>query len=171
MKRKWYKIVVWILIGIVALFFILAVWYKYEYSMDPVEPYTIYAESFEDKLLIATQGSEFKNAVVQRIVDHYENDSLFIKVIDVSGLPQIAPSDYSAILILHTWEYDKPPEAVEEFITENKDDADKFVVFSTSGEGGNTVEGVDGLAGESVMADVPVYSGQIIKKLDGLLDQ
>ncbi|NAS13741.1 hypothetical protein [Poritiphilus flavus] len=171
MKGKWYKKIIWTLIGILALFFLFAIWYKYEYSMEAVEPYTVYTETLEEKLIIATQGSEFKNALVNRIIDHYKNDSVFIRVIDVSGLPQINTSHYSAILILHTWEYDKPPEVVARFITENEKDMDKFVVFSTSGEGDKRIQGVDGLAGESVLADVSVHSGQIIKKLESLLDR
>nr|WP_293168537.1 hypothetical protein [Allomuricauda sp.] len=43
MKVKWYKIVLWILIGALVLFFLLAVWYKNMYVMDAVEPYAMYS--------------------------------------------------------------------------------------------------------------------------------
>lgn len=170
MKIKWYKIVVWILVGIVALFFILATWYKFEYSMDTVEPYAIYSSSFKDKLLIASQGSDFKNAVVKGVVTYYENIPLFIRVIDVSGLPQVNPADYDAVLILHTWEYDRPPKTVTQFITENMEYSEMFVVLSTSGEGDNTIQGVDGFAGESIMVDVPGYIDQVVKKIDTIMN-
>ena len=90
-------------------------------------------------------------------------------MVDVSGLPKISASDYTAILIIHTWEYDKPPEAVTEFV-ENSSNPSQFVVLSTSGEGGNTIDGVDGISGESVVDDVPDYSMRVISKLDALLN-
>ncbi|NAY91316.1 hypothetical protein GTQ34_05235 [Muricauda sp. JGD-17] len=169
MKRKKFKLVAWILTSILALFLLFATWYKFRYSMDPVAPYTLNSETLENKLLIATQGSAFKDAVVRQVIEHYQKDSLFIKVVDVSDLPKLDSSDYVAVLILHTWEYDKPPKVVADFVIENKDDAGKLILLSTSGEGGNTIEGVDGIGGASIISDVPNYSMKIIKRLDGLL--
>ena len=169
MRKKKYSILAWTITTILGLFIVFAIWYKLTYSMDQVEPYSLNSEVFETKLLIASQGSTFKNALVTRITDHYKEDSIFIQVVDVSGLPKISASDYTAILIIHTWEYDKPPEAVTEFV-ENSSNPSQFVVLSTSGEGGNTIDGVDGISGESVVDDVPDYSMRVISKLDALLN-
>lgn len=158
MKIKWYKVVAWIFIGIVVIFFLLAVWYKYRYSMDSVEPYTINSDTYQKKLLIATQGSVFKDALVRNVINYYKNDSVFIKIIDVADLPEVNHSDYNALLLLHTWEYRKPPKTVEAFITDNQNHIDKIVVVATSGEGSNSIEGVDGLAGESIIKDVFQYT-------------
>lgn len=169
MKVKWYKVVVWILIAIVALFFLLAVWYKNKYSMDTVEAHSVYAQEFDKRLLIATQGSTFKDSLMQNVVRYYENDSVFIKIIDVSSLPTIDPADFNATLILHTWEYGRAPESVEVFVEKNRDHLEKMVVFATSGDGNNRIEGVDGLAGASIMKDVFLYTDWILLKLDALL--
>lgn len=168
MKGKKYRLVAWILTSILGLFIVFAVWYKLTYSMDKVTPYSINSKTLENKLLIATQGSAFKDALVTRITDHYKADSVFIQVVDVSSLPKLDVSDYSAVFILHTWEYDRPPDAVTEFVEKNGNN-NKFVVLSTSGEGGNTIEGVDGIGGESLIDDIPDYSMRIIDKLDALL--
>ncbi|AEM69498.1 hypothetical protein Murru_0444 [Allomuricauda ruestringensis DSM 13258] len=169
MKVKWYKIVVWILIGALVLFFLLAVWYKNMYSMEAVEPYAMYSQTFDKKLLIATQSSIFKDSLVRNVVRHYENDSVFIKIIDVSDLPEIDHSDFNAVWLLHTWEYGKPPEAVEAFVNANKNHLEKIIVLTTSGEGNNTIEGVDGLAGESIIKNIILYTDWTILKLDILL--
>jgi len=169
MKVKWYKIVVWILIGAMVLFFLLAVWYKSRYSMDVVEPYAMYSQTFDKKLLIATQGSAFKDSLVRNVVRYYKNDSVFIKIIDVSELPWIDPAEFNATLILHTWEYGGAPEDVEAFVEKNRDHLEKVVVFATSGEGNNRIEGVDSLAGASIIKDMFLYKDWILLKLDSLL--
>ncbi|MER3374672.1 MAG: hypothetical protein RIM83_08565 [Allomuricauda sp.] len=171
MRMKWYKVVAWIFIAIVVLFFLLAVWYKNNYSMDTVETYSVYSQTLDKRLLIATQGSTFKDSLVQNVVRYYENDSVFVKVIDVSELQGIDPADFNATLILHTWEYGRPPEAVDAFVNANKNHLEKIIVLTTSGEGSNTIEGVDGLAGESIIKNIALYTDWIILKLDTLLSR
>lgn len=169
MKIPWYKIVVWISIGIVALFFILAVWYKYEYSMEPIAQYSVNAQQLNTKLLIATQGSAFKNTITQGIIDYYASDSVFIEVMDVSALNEIVPEKYKAILIMHTWEYGKPPEAVKAFIDNNPNSKSKMVVLTTSGVGSEKMENVDALTGESIIEDAPLIVKKIIARLVPIL--
>lgn len=169
MKVKWYKVVVWISIGIVALFFVFAVWYKYEYSMDSVVPYSINSSTLQTKLLIATQGSNFKNTVTQGVLDYYKANPVFIEVIDVSTLSDIKPIDYTAILVMHTWEYGKPPEAVQSFMDENSNSKNKMVVLTTSGEGSERMEDVDAISGESILEDAPDVVAEIVGQLNSII--
>ncbi|MBO0340310.1 hypothetical protein [Flagellimonas profundi] len=169
MKARRYKVVIWILMGIIALFLLLALWYKQSHAMDLVEPYTVNSENFGRKLLIATQGSDFKDALVQDVITHYKNDSVFIKVIDVSGLPQVNHQDFDGILLVHTWEYNKPPQVVEEFIGDSKVKIQKVIAITTSGEGHRFIEGVDGISGESEVKFAHEYSDWAIMKLNSLL--
>lgn len=170
MKTRWYKIVVWISIGIVALFFIFAVWYNYEYSMAAIAPYSKNSSALETKLLIATQGSDFKNTLTQGVVDYYKSDSVFIKVVDVSALNEIISDEYDAILVIHTWEYGKPPEPVQLFIDENSDSKNKIVVMTTSGEGSEKIENTDAISGESILEDAPDFVDNIIARLNPILE-
>ncbi|MCK5443887.1 MAG: hypothetical protein KAJ23_18540 [Maribacter sp.] len=167
---KWYKIVVWVFVAFIGLFFIFAVWYKYEYSMEMVQPYEINTPDLGSTLLIATQGSIFKDAVTEGIINHYKSDSIFIKVIDVSSLENADTSNFDAMLILHTWEYGKPPEILQSFIDKNSAIKNKIVVLATSGEGSEKMENVDAIAGESLVKDVPFYTDKIIQKLDRLFN-
>jgi hypothetical protein len=90
-------------------------------------------------------------------------------IIDVSALPEIDPGDFNATLVLHTWEYGRAPEEVETFVGKNRDHLGKVIMFATSGEGNNSIEGIDGLAGASTIKDIFLYTDWILLKLDALL--
>ena len=121
------------------------------------------------KLLIATQGSTFKNKITSNITDYYKNDSIYIKVIDVSQLPEINPINYEAIVLIHTWENWKPPKEVQSFIEKNISNQDHIVVLTTSGKGSYKMKDMDAITGESKIENTTYYSNLIIKKLEDLI--
>jgi len=167
---KWYKIVGWVFAALVGFFFLFGMWYKYEYSMEPAQTHELNSSSLRQKLLIATQGSEFKDSIVSGITNHYKSNAIFIKVIDISSLEDYEPADFDAILLIHTWEYGKPPEAVQSFLDKNLSLTNKMVVVTTSGEGSEKTEGVDTIAGASIIRDVPLFVEKVIFKLDSLFE-
>ena len=166
---KGFKKILWIFLGLMVLFLIFLLWYQNKYSMDVVEPYQVNVSQIKKTLLIATQGSDFKNKVTEGIIADYKSDSIFIKVIDVSSLETIAVNDYNALLIIHTWENWKPPMAVKSFIERTKSDAHKIVVLTTSGEGSYKMDDVDAITGESIIENVPLFIDKIKKRLNPLL--
>ena len=99
----------------------------------------------------------------------YKSNSVSIDVIDVSTLSEIAPEDYDAILLIHTWEYGKPPESVQSFMDKNSDFKGKMVVMTTSGEGSEKMKNIDAISGESILKDSPVIVAKIIARLNPLL--
>ena len=139
--------------------------------MEEAKAYQVNSKDLNRKLLIATQGSAFKDTVTGRIVNHYKQDSVFIKVIDISSLQDIAPEEYTAILLVHTWENWKPPLAVKQFIERTTGHKDKIVILTTSGEGTYQMKGVDALTGESNLEEAPVFANKIIDKLEVKLKQ
>ena len=163
------KRTLWIILTMMVVFFIFLLWYKNRYSMDVVESYEVNSPNLEKKLLIATQGSEFKDMLTQSIVDHYTSDAIYIKVIDVSSLENIAENDYTAILVIHTWENWKPPVEVKAFVENTKPLSNKIVVMTTSGEGSYKMEGIDAITGESKVGEVPFFEDRIANRLDALL--
>lgn len=169
MSRKNKIILIVLMLG--ALLLLVAIWYKHEYSMYKVEAYEVNAPSLDRKLIIATQGSKFKDAITKRIIDHYKQDSIFIKVIDVSSLQKIEPKNYNAIVVMHTWENWKPPVDVQTFIDNTKDFQDRIIVLTTSGKGAFKMENVDAITCESKLENSESYSSKIIKKLTPLLKQ
>lgn len=167
---KKFRKLAWAILAILILFLLFGIWYKNTYSMQKAEAFEVNIGTMKSSLLIATQGSDFKNIVTQGIVDYYRSDSVFIKVIDVAALNEIVPKDYDAILILHTWEYEKPPAEVGTFINSTKNTEDNIVVFTTSGPGTSTIEGIDAITGESDMQDAAVSVEKIIARLNPLLE-
>ena len=56
----------------------------------------------DQRVLIATQRSEFKEAVVSRIVEDLEKDLCYVKVIDLKRLEHEPATDYDAIVVVNT---------------------------------------------------------------------
>ena len=138
--------------------------------MDVVEHHTVNSSSLEIKLLIATQGSEFKNTVTQGIIQHFETDSIFIEVIDITSLEEINPKIFDAIVLIHTWENWKPPSDIKSFVERTTAYKDKIVVITTSGEGSYKMEEVDAIVGESILEDAPSISDKIITRIKSILE-
>lgn len=167
---KNFRFVLYGLLAVLVFLFGFALWYRYTYSMETVQAYEVNSPTLARSLLIAAQGSEFKNSVVEGIVDHYKSNAIFIKVVDISALENMDVSGFDAILLIHTWEYRKPPEAVQLFMDKNPGLKSKMVVLSTSGEGSGKMEGVDAITGESIISDVSLYVEKVIIKLHQLLE-
>ncbi|MBQ4819674.1 hypothetical protein [Aquimarina sp. MMG016] len=171
--------IILVFLSVIILLTVVATWYKYEFSMGVVEAYQVNAPNLDRKLLIATQGSEFKDVITEGIVNHYRSDSIFIKVIDVSSLNDVNPDDYTSIVIMHTWENWKPPVVVKKFIEETLDYHNRMVVLTTSGQGSYSIkqidimydmESIDALAGESDLTKTTSFIKQIVDKLNPMLE-
>ncbi|GMN11719.1 hypothetical protein MTsPCn9_29020 [Croceitalea sp. MTPC9] len=163
------KKILLIILGLIVVLLLFAVWYNIKYAMDVVEPYEVNSANLEKSLLIATQGSVFKDRVTDAVINHYKSDAVFIKVIDIGNLDQINPDDFKALLLIHTWENWKPPMEVKSFIERTKSSAYKIVVLTTSGQGNYKMEEVDAITGESIIEDIPLFTEQIFERLNLLL--
>jgi hypothetical protein len=151
------------------LFILFAVWYKYQYSMDTAKSFEVNTSMLDRKLIIATQGSEFKNEITKNIVEFYKPDSIYIKVVDISSLLEIDPQNWNALVIMHTWENWKPPIDVKAFIDRTQAFHNKIVVLTTSGQGSFKMKGIDAITGESKLEKTASYAHLIIERLDPLL--
>ena len=168
MKTK-VKTRVLFLLGFVLLLLAFSFWYKVHYSMELAQNRELNSPALATKVLVATQGSDFKNAIVTNIINFYKKDSVYIKIVDISQLQQIKFEGYNAIVILHTWEYGKPPLEVSQFISNNLNYKDSIIVFATSGEGNNKIEGIDAMAGESILENASDVSDVIIEKINKII--
>ena len=143
-------------------------WYKIYYSMEVVNSFDVNSPESKHRVLIATQGSEFKEAMAFRIIEHLKKKNVYIKVIDVTALPQINDDKWNAILVLHTWENLKP-QADSKVFLDRVQDLSKVIVLSTSGNGGHKIEGVHAITSASVMTDIPAHTQEIKKRLNSIL--
>jgi hypothetical protein len=145
------------------------IWYRAHYSMGVAEAFAVNDSSLQPRVLIATQKSEFKGAVVGEIVEHFKSWPAYVKVIDVSALDQIDESQWTAIAVVHTWEMRKPPAAVGAFVQRVRD-PHKVIALTTSGRGDFKLEGgVDVISSASVMLDAPARAAQMNQKLDAII--
>lgn len=149
----------------------LMLYYLLTNSMYEVESYKINDPGISTKLLIATQGSDFKDRVTQNIISHYKPDIAFIEVMDISNLYNIDPEKFNAIVIMHTWEYGSAPEDVKHFLSKNKSINYKTVILATSGDGDKKIKGIDAITGESNLETASSISDEIVDKIDQILQK
>ena len=164
----WKKIIIGIAVLAVA-FFLFATWYKFHYSMDIAKSFEVNTPDLKHRVLIATQGSEFKDAVVTGLVDHLKQGQTYIKVIDVSALSQINGDDWHAVVLIHTWENWEPQPDAKAYIGRVKD-LNKLIVLTTSGRGDFKMEGINAITSASVMSDIPAIVSDINKRIESILN-
>lgn len=138
--------------------------------MDVAESFEVNTPELKHRVLIATQGSEFKDAVVAGIVDHLKQRHTYIKVIDVAALPQVNEDKWNAVVVIHTWQIWKPQPDAKAYLGRVKD-LSKVIVLTTSGGGDYKIEGVDAITSASVMADISTHTLDINNRLDSILDR
>jgi hypothetical protein len=166
---RWKKIGGWIL-ALLLIFLLFMVWYKDTYSMKVAKPFEVNSPSNKDHILIATQGSEFKDSLVQEVVNSLKPKSVYIKVIDVSELTTIREADWAAIIILHTWENWKPQKDAKLFI-EQIHDKQKLIVVATSGQGSYHLSDIDGITSASNLTEVSSIANEITGRVTKLLTE
>jgi hypothetical protein len=142
--------------------------YLAQHGMKPSPSYESGVPSLPHHVLIATQGSPFKDRLVQGLVAQLAARATYVKVIDVTDLSGIQEKDWQAIVILHTWEIGKPPGAVSAFVARAAE-RDKIIDVTTSGSGREKLPGIDAMSSASVVDDVSALVMQIGTKVDVLL--
>ncbi|WP_106793413.1 hypothetical protein [Aquimarina sp. Aq78] len=158
-----------IILSILILFAGFWVWYEYTYSMDTVIPFEVNDSKLEIKVLIASQGSRFKDSLVQSILRHYQNDSVYFKVIDVYTMFTVNIDKWDALVIINSWEYGSPPRNVKKFIKNHPDQLDKLIILSTVGSSNIALEDIDVISGESVIEKTSEYTNIVVERLDKII--
>jgi hypothetical protein len=155
-------------IAVLAVVIGFLAWYRIHFAMNPVEGFTVNKPSSEQRLLIATQGSAFKDAVVAGIVEHLRQRPIFIRVIDVSALSDVNDREWDVIVVLHTIEYGKAPVPAQAFVN-RAGDAGTVVVLSTSGAGDFKIEGIDAISSASRTTDVSARVDELLGRIETVL--
>jgi hypothetical protein len=136
--------------------------------MDIAKSFTVTVPHAKHKILIATQGSAYKNALVEGVIEATKERQLTIEVIDVSLLSNVKIEDWDAIVIMHTWENWQPQIDAARF-SQRHANLDKVIFLATSGQGELTIPGVDAITSASLLADVPKHVTDIVSKIDTVL--
>jgi hypothetical protein len=98
--------------------------------------------------------------VVNKVIDSLKREPVYLKVIDVSLLGPIIEGDWNAIVILHTWEYSRPPKSVQDFVS-RPGAREKSMVITTSGSG-SKMKDIDAITSASKFSEQEEISRAII---------
>ena len=143
-------------------------WYRVHFAMRPVEGFAVNDPSSAQHLLIATQGSTFKDAVVAGVIERLRERQISIQVVDVTALHDVDESQWDAIVVLHTIEYGKAPAPAQAFV-DRVGKTGKVLVLSTSGAGDFKIQGIDAISSASRMTDVPKRVDELLARVESLL--
>ena len=86
----------------------------------------------DQRVLIATQRTEFKEAVVSRVVEDLEKDLCYVKVIDLKRLENEPATNYDAIVVVNTCKAWRLTGGVSKFVKAFPY-KDKVVLLTTAG--------------------------------------
>ncbi|MBQ4802964.1 hypothetical protein J8L88_08910 [Aquimarina sp. MMG015] len=158
-----------IVFTVIALLIGVWAWYEYTYSMDTVIPFEVNNKNAKTKILIASQGSKFKDSVVQGILRKYEKDTIYFKVIDVYTLFTVNIEKWDALILINSWEYGSPPKNVKKFIKNHPNELNKLIVLSTVGSSNIVLKDVDVISGESIIEKTSTYVEVVTNRLNQII--
>jgi len=121
-------------------------------------------------LLIASDASEFKDAVRGRVFDHYTPNNN-VEVVNIGSLKTRQAEDFDAVLIIDTclgWSRFNP--SMKAFL-DGAQDPDRIVLFMTvdDTEWDFTYQGVDAITAASQIEDEARIAADLIQEIDNIL--
>jgi tetratricopeptide (TPR) repeat protein len=131
MKRRLLKLLGIALGAVAALVVVAFVVYVILYYPRKAEPFEINTPGPAKTLLIATQGSGFKDALAGALCDSLKSSSIYIKGIDVGGLDEVDDGDWDKILIVNSFVI-RLNKGVERFVNRAAS-PDNILLLVTSG--------------------------------------
>jgi hypothetical protein len=149
-----------VLIGIIFYFTI---------TPEKAKTYEVNNPDLNKKLLIATEGGDFKETLVTNITDKFKEKSVYIKVTDVSELPETNKDNWNAIVIITGVRFGKMGNGVDGFLS-GIDNYDNIILFNTGNMG--TFEpnyDIDAISSASTNTDFDKLSEKVLNKISGLL--
>ncbi|MCP4753025.1 MAG: hypothetical protein GY866_19225 [Proteobacteria bacterium] len=156
-------------IGLHYLFIMIVLWGCGAHLLRTTERGNI--QNCENRVLIASQDSEFKNSVVTRLEEALEKDACYLKRIDTAYLNDESARNYDAIAIVDAIKMMSIDEEVETFLN-NTQDKEKIVVLVTTGRDNREVrlEHVDAISSASNPIKTEKVSNSMIAKVRNILE-
>ena len=144
------------------------IWNQKDVTVREINPPTL-----EQKVLIASRESEFKQALIDRITSALADRSIYINIIGIEDLAAEDAGAYSAVVIINTamgWTVDVP---VEKFL-KKYGSMDSIIVLTTA-DGGDVLpdlenRNIDAISSASVMDQVEPLADTIVAKVNRLVN-
>ena len=137
--KKFIKIFFITIASFIILFFILLGTYVIYNWQGVIKPFQVGNPKAENKILIASQGSEFKTILLNQIIERIKNNDNYLYIVDCTKLDKESGAEWDAIVIIHSAQMHEMPGAAENFLDRGIDLA-KVMLVSTSGAGDDKVE-------------------------------
>lgn len=121
-------------------------------------------------MIIASDSSEFKDSIRERVIEKYRNEASF-EIVNIKKLNKIDPMDYDVVLIMDTclaWSGFNP--SLNAFLEDN-DSKDNIVLFMTAGDPDweYSYQGVDAITSASVVENEDVKFIEIGRQIDQII--
>ena len=131
---KTLKLILKILGALIVLLLCSFIVYCLIYSQEVIEPFEVNSPDLETKVLVASQGSDFKHVLLKELTERIDKKDIYIKVIDVTTLSGIKEESWDAIILINTIEWYRLHKDVRIFLN-SAQDTDKIIMLATSGDG------------------------------------
>ena len=138
----------------------------------PVDTRTIGAPHSARKVLIATEQTPYKQAVVEQVLAHLQEPSIYTRIVDVTDLPQEDAGSYSAVVVLNScfaWHL-RP--TVTQFLNQN-DHKERVIILVTAANPNwqSGVSGVDAMTSASQLITAEAVAHRINTAIDRRLER
>jgi hypothetical protein len=145
--------------------------YKIIYSQGIAEAFEMNSSELETRVLIATQRSAFKNALVASVAKRLAKKPAYINVIDVTALPELQTDEWSALVFITTCQSSEMQKDVRTYLKQINA-FENVVLLTTSGSGTWTPEEltVDSISSASRKHKIQPVVTEILKRLDKILE-
>lgn len=168
--KRWIKILLIVLSTPIIIFILLVAIYIGMNWQGVIKPYQVGDSNAPVKILIASQGSEFKEDLSKKILQKLESDSTYISVIDCTTLKDEDAAEWEAIIIIHTTKAHMIPRYVSTFL-EGLTDYSNLVLISTSGGGDEVITEfeIDAISTASLKSLTDEISTLTISKIENII--
>lgn len=116
----------------VLVLFCAGYWLKYRQGV--IAGSSIETPGATRRMLIASQGSEYKEALVRKLVAQLQADSVAVRLVDVTQLPTVREAEYDAAILICSIEYYAAQKDVAAYIAAAQR-PERIVLHTTSGQG------------------------------------
>lgn len=134
------------------------------------EPFEINTPDAGTKVLVATQGSGFKDALRVALEDRLKAKPVYVKGVDLSALAGMTEANWDGVVIIHAVQMWQAPKPVMAFLA-RAGDLRKVLLVATSLSGEWKMRGydVDTITSASRKGEVSRVAGELERSVDAIL--
>ncbi|MBC2285785.1 hypothetical protein [Listeria booriae] len=139
--------------------------YRYIKSMDVIASEEVNKSATGSHVLLATQGSNFKNSVMDQVKQDLKGENIHISIVDTTKLDKVKASDYDKIVLFTTVQSDDIPKNVTKFMDDNDDKSIHIAVTADSNRWDDKPKDVDAISEASKSENKQTFVDNLTKAI------